>query len=515
MSLVARTLARREFLRAGAATWLGGLALSDLLRAVPASAAQRRRFKVPAATPSSPDDLAYLTLAEAATLIESRTVTPTDLVEACLGRVHTFEPQIKAFITLLSDEALAQARAATERIARQGQRTPLDGIPIVHKDLYDMAGVRTTAGSKVRAQEPPAKTDATVVARLRAAGAIVLGKVNTHEFAYGVSTPPTSNPWDQMRIPGGSSGGSAAAIASGFALGSTGTDTGGSIRIPSSLCNAVGIKPTYGRVSRAGIVPLSWSLDNAGPIMRSVEDCALMLNSIAGRDPRDPTTAAAPVPDFTSELGSLDVSGIRIGVPTTIFFDGADPETKALTLAAAKQLASLGATVVDLEMPASQSVALTAYLIVQLVGPLAAHEYYLRRNPQDYTPQTQELFALGEAWHSQHYLRAQRIRTINIVEWVTGVFAKVDAVLTPATPRPAPDKTEAAATGVVDLVNYTSQFDFNGCPSISVPAGFTQAGLPVGAMLSARPFDEARLLALAYAYQQATKHNRARPPLKA
>lgn len=504
---------RRDVLRAGlagAGVWLGGVRVSELLGKEAAPAGSPFRARIDAA-PSSADDLAYLTIAEASALIASGEVTPTDLVQACLARIEAHDPAIKAFLAVTGDRALEEAARATERITRRGPRTPLDGIPIAHKDLYDVRGMRTTAGSKVLADARPVKRDATVVRLLREAGAIMLGKTNTHEFAFGVWSPPTSNPYDRTRVPGGSSGGSAAALASGMTLGATGSDTGGSLRIPSSLCNTVAIKPTYGRCSRHGVVPLAWTLDHTGPMARAVEDVAMMLTVIAGADPNDPTTADVPVPDFTAGIDG-GIAGRRIGVPASVFFDGAEAEVEALVRAAIPVLESLGADVVEVTMPGTQYEAATAYLVVQLVEPLAAHEHFLRARPQDYMPQTLALFGAGAAWHGQEYLRAQRLRTINIRQWMR-VFEGVDAVLTPATPRPAPTKEEAAATGVFDLVNYTSAFDFNGCPSVSVPAGFTADGLPVGLMLSGRPFHEAGLLRIAYAYQQATGFATQRPPL--
>jgi aspartyl-tRNA(Asn)/glutamyl-tRNA(Gln) amidotransferase subunit A len=490
--------------------WLAGLRIGDLVEA--AHASPGGPFKpAPSDAPTTSDDLAYLTIAEAAEHIRRRTLSPVELVDACLDRIDRHDKAIQAWITVLPEQARAEARAAADEIARGGPRSPLHGIPICHKDLYDMKGVPTTAGSKVLADAPPAKRDSAVVAKLRASGAIALGKTNTHEFAFGVRTPPTSNPWNPGCIPGGSSGGTAAALASGMCLGGSGSDTGGSIRIPSSLCNTVGIKPTFGRVSKAGIVPLAWSEDHAGPMSRSVEDCALMLNVIAGHDRNDPTTAAAPVPDFTAGLGQ-SAAGLVVGVPTSFFFDGADPETERLVRETIPVLKSLGVKVKELDMPSSQPPSATAYLVVQLVEPLSAHEHYLRRRPQDYQSQTQALFALGTPWSGAHYMRAQRIRTINIREWMK-IFEGVDAVLAPTTPRPAPTKEEGEATGVFELVNYTSAFDFNGCPSISVPAGLTKDDLPVGLMLSARPFNEPLLLRLAYAYQQETGFNRSRPKL--
>jgi aspartyl-tRNA(Asn)/glutamyl-tRNA(Gln) amidotransferase subunit A len=507
---VAKSVARRDVLRGGlgAGMWLAGTRISDLVQHVPSASTFRARAKD---TPATSEDLAYLTIAEAAELIRTRRLSPVELVDACLSRIEAHDKGIQAWITVFPDEARTQAKAAAEEIARRGPRSPLHGIPIGHKDLYDMKGVRTTGGSKVLADAPPAERDSTAVAALRDAGAIALGKTNTHEFAYGVWTPPTSNPWDKARIPGGSSGGTSAALGAGMCLGGTGSDTGGSIRIPSSLCNTVGIKPTFGRVSKAGLLPLAWSLDHAGPIARSVEDCALMLNVMAGPDRADPTTASVPVPDFSSGLGK-SVRGLVVGVPTSVFFEGADPETERLVRKAIPVLKSVGVRVKEIEMPPTQGAAATAYLVVQLTEPLAAHEHYLRQRPHDYQSQTQALFALGTPWTGQHYMRAQRIRTINIRSWMK-IFGEVDAVLTPATPRPAPTKEEAQATGVFDLVNYTSFFDFNGCPSISVPAGFTEGELPVGLMLSARPFHEPMLLQLAYAYQEETGFNRRRPKL--
>ena len=504
-------VSRRDVLKAGTAgtVWLGSQPLSGLLKNVPAVVAGGH-LPPPGPAPQTADGLAYLTIAQASQLIAARKLSPVELLDACLHRISRFEPSVRAWIRVLGSEARAEAEAAAARAARRRLLSPLDGIPVAIKDLYDQRGVTTTAGSKVLADAPAAAADSTVVAKLRRAGAVLLGKANTHEFAYGVWTPPTSNPWDQSRIPGGSSGGSAAALSSGMCLGATGSDTGGSIRIPSSLCGTVGIKPTFGRVSKSGLVPLAWSLDHAGPMARAVEDCALMLNVIAGGDPLDPSTAPVHVPDFTAGIGA-PVRGFRVGVPTSVFFDGADAGTAAAVGATIPVLERLGVKVVPLDMPSTEHVAATAYLIVQLSEPLAAHEYYLRRRPHDYQSQTQLLFALGTEYTAQHYLRAQRIRTINIAEWVR-IFGHVDAVLTPATPRPAPTKQEAQATGVVDLVNYTSLFDFNGCPSISVPAGFS-GGLPVGVMLSARPFDEVRLLQLAFAYQQASGFNTRRPPL--
>ncbi len=505
-------VSRRDVLRglAGSGMWLGGLRVADLIAAVPAEA-DASPTATEVGVPATSDDLAYLSIAQASVLIRRKQVSPVELAKACLGRIRRFDDQIKAWVIVTERLALAAARAAADEIARQGPRSPLHGIPVGIKDLYDVAGLETRAGSNVRADARAAARDSAVVARLRRAGAIVIGKTNTHEFAYGTWTPPTSNPWDASRIPGGSSGGSGAALAAGMCLGATGSDTGGSIREPASLCNVTGIKPTFGRVSKAGLVPLAWSLDHAGPMARSAQDCALMLNAMAGADPADATTARAPVPDFGSRLKS-GAQGARIGVPTSVFFEGADPQTRSLVEASMKVFEALGARVVRVDVPSTQRAAGTSYVVIQTTEPLALHEHHLRERPHDYQTQTQALLALGAAWTAQHYMRAQRIRTINIREWLQ-LFGRVDAVLCPTTPRPAPLKEEAAANGAFDLVNYTAFFDLNGCPSVSVPAGFTAEGLPVGLMLSGRPFGEARLLGIAHAYERATRFGGRRPTL--
>ncbi|HVL32741.1 MAG TPA: amidase [Actinomycetota bacterium] len=506
------SIGRRRFLKTSAASaagaWLGGFRVAELAAAVPAPPAGPFRVSAQSADPATP--LAYRTITEVSAAIGRGELTPVDLVEACLDRIATAEPVVRAWVDLYGDDALEAAHHATADIARDGQRTPLHGIPFGIKDLYDIEGKRTRCGSAVRADVAPAVRDAAVVARLRSAGALLLGKTNTHEFAFGVWSPPTSNPWDTSRIPGGSSGGSAAALAAGMTFGATGTDTGASIRLPAALCNVVGFKPTFGTVSRAGVFPLSWSLDHAGPLARSVEDCALIADALAGRDVADPSTSEAGETNFTRALGA-PITGLRIGVPTSVFFDGCDPEVRAVVEAAAVTLASLGATVVPVDPPATQRIASTAYLALQLSEPLAIHETYLRARSHEYQTQTQVLLALGTKWSAGDYLRAQRIRTLNIREWLH-VFSSIDAVLTPTAPRPAPIKEEAQATGVFELVNYTSPFNFSGFPSISVPAGFTAGGLPVGAMLTARPFDDARLMQIAFALQEAIGAHRAMPP---
>jgi aspartyl-tRNA(Asn)/glutamyl-tRNA(Gln) amidotransferase subunit A len=504
-------ISRRQVLRGvvGAGAWLGGLRVADLIARVPAASAGPWR---PSVAEALPDDLAYLTIAEASALVAAKQVSPVELVDACLDRIARFDASIQSWATVLADDARAQARAAADEIARDGVRSPLHGIPVGHKDLLDVAGVRTGAGSKVYADEPVPTRDATVVARLRAAGAIALGKTTTHEFGLGAWTPPTSNPWDTTRVPGGSSGGSAAALASGMCLGATGSDGGGSVRIPAALCNATGIKPTFGRVSKAGAVPgAAPSLGHVGPMARAVEDLALLLNVMAGPDAADPTSADAPVPDFTSGIGR-DVSGLTVGVPTSVFFDQAEAEVRQLVADVVPVLESLGVRVVPVDVPATQRSAGAAFVVIFTAEPFSAHEHFLKQRPQDYMPQSLQILGIGASWGAHHYLRAQRIRTMNVLEWVE-LFGDVDAVLTPAAPRPAPTKQEASATGVTDLSNYAAFFNVNGCPSLSVPAGFAMPALPVGAMFSARPFDEVRLLQLGYAYQEATGFGRRRPPL--
>ena len=389
------------------------------------------------------------------------------------------------------------------------------------KDLFSTKGVRTTGGSKILGDSVPA-ADATVVARLGAAGAIVLGKLNMHEFAYGpeglnAHYGDARNPWDARahRITGGSSSGSGAAVAAGLAPGSLGSDTGGSIRIPASLCGITGLKPTYGRVSRAGVLPLAWSMDHVGPMTRTARDCALMLNAIAGYDPADPTTSVLPVPDYTAALRG-DVKGLRVGLLCAHFTDVATAEVRAAVEAAAEQLERAGAILDEVNLAGVLHVAAASSAIVASEA-LAYHAGWMRSRPQDYQPDVRERLRMGAFVSGAHYVRAQQLRALVRSE-IDEALAKRDVLLAPATPIPAPVLGERETTlgdGTSDvraaLIRLTRPFNYSGHPTGAAPCGFTAGGLPIGLQIVGRPFDEATVLRVVDAYQRLTDWHTRRP----
>jgi aspartyl-tRNA(Asn)/glutamyl-tRNA(Gln) amidotransferase subunit A len=394
-------------------------------------------------------------------------------------------------------------------------------VPWAPKDLYSTKGVRTTGGSRILADSVPSD-DATVVARLGRAGAIVLGKLNMHEFAYGpeginAHYGDTRNPWatDAHRIAGGSSSGSGAAVAAGLAPGSLGSDTGGSIRIPASLCGITGLKPTYGRVSRAGVLPLAWSMDHVGPMTRSARDCALMLGTIAGYDPADPTTSVLPVPDYGAALTG-DVKGLRVGLLRAHFTDVAAPDVRAAVEAAAKRLEQAGAVVDEVSLTQVAHVA-TASAAIVASEALAYHAPWVRARPQDYQPDVRERLRLGAFVSGAHYVRSQQVRAL-VTREVDEVLARRDVLLAPATPLSAPVLGERETTlgdGPSDvraaLLRCTRPFNFSGHPACAAPCGFTAGGLPIGLQVVGRPFDEATVLRVVDAYQRITDWHTRRP----
>jgi aspartyl-tRNA(Asn)/glutamyl-tRNA(Gln) amidotransferase subunit A len=474
------------------------------------------------------DELCYLTIAEAARLIRTRAIAPVDLVEALLARIASHDGRVRAFLHVAGDQALAQAREAERAPAGGEDRGPLHGVPIAIKDIVDVAGMPTTAGSRVLAGNV-ASEDAALVAALRRAGAIILGKTNTHEFAYGVITPPTRNPWDLTRIPGGSSGGSAAALSAGMAYGAVGTDTAGSIRLPAALCGVVGLKPTYGRVSRGGIIPLSWSLDHAGPMARSVADAALLLEAmVSASDPCDPATAGTPLPDLSAALGA-DVRGLRVGVPRPYFYDGLEPSVAAVVDEALRTLAGLGMELREVALP---GVELTFALgrAIQRPEASAYHRQRLREVPELYGDELRRDLELGELFLATDYIHAQRVRAELRTQWLE-VMDQLDVLATPTVPVGAPRAAhtpgqEGASSGAVKgtlphvldvpkgtLLHNTYPFSLVGFPALSVPCGFTVDGLPVGLQVIGRPFDEAAVLRAGHAYEAATARHTMRPPL--
>ena len=462
-------------------------------------------------------DLNGLTLARAARALRARELSAVELTEAYLSRIEQLNPRVNAYVTVTAERARADARRAADELATGKTRGPLHGIPVALKDLYETAGIRTTGGAKIHADYVPVQ-DCTVAKRLRDAGTILLGKLNTHEYAYGVTTNnphfgPTRNPWNLEHIPGGSSGGSGAAIAAGLATATTGTDTGGSIRMPASVCGVVGLKPTYGRVSKAGVLPLSYLFDHAGPITRTVEDAALVLNAIAGYDPADATTVRTPVDDYTAALGA-SVRGLRIGIPRAYFFAQLDGEVAAAVERAIGELRRLGADVRDVEVVGVEA-GMGALFGLVLAEAQEIHAHSLRTRPADFGADVRELL-LGAAPDVPSLMVGLRARD-TLSASMRCVLESVDLLVTPTTPIVAARiGQETVRCGALEesilgaMIRCTAPFNATGLPALSLPCGFTEAGLPVGLQIVGRPFDEVTVLRVGHAYEQATEwHARA------
>lgn len=451
-----------------------------------------------------------LTIREAADAIHAGELTSADLTESVLQRIEETEPALNAYITITSDLAREQAAVADAELATRRDRGPLHGIPFALKDLYDTAGIPTTGGSGFLRNRVP-EEDAFVTTKLKEAGVVLTGKLNLHEFALGTTSTnphygPVHNPWDLSRVPGGSSGGSAAAIAVGSCLGTLGSDTGGSIRIPASLCGVVGLMPTYGRVSRRGVLPLSWTLDHVGPLAKTVEDSALVLNAIAGFDPQDPGSADEPVDDYTASIGR-DLTGIRVGVPRDFFWEGCDDEVVAACEIALDLLQELGATVSTVESPWSAAYGRTSILLAEAA---AYHADSLRERPEDYGETVRSALLAGQALSAVQYLNDQRARRGWISQAVE-LLRTVDVLVSPTTATTAP--SIEAGDPAARLARLTSPYDVLGIPAISVPCGFDADRLPIGLMIGGRHFDEATVCRVAHAYEQATGWSEHRPDL--
>jgi aspartyl-tRNA(Asn)/glutamyl-tRNA(Gln) amidotransferase subunit A len=457
-------------------------------------------------------DLTRLAVAEAAQLIAAREASPVELAEACLARVEAGDGRLNAFITVTADEARQQAEALESEVAAGKLRGPLHGIPVALKDLFDVKGGRTTAGSKIMADRVSAE-DAFVVARLKDAGAVLLGKLNMQEFAYGATgvNPhfgPCRNPWDTERITGGSSSGSGAAVIAGECFYSLGTDTGGSVRIPASLCGVVGIKPTYGRVSRRGVIALSWSLDHVGPLTRTVEDAAIVLEAIAGRDPLEESSSEEPVPDYRAGL-SRGVEGLRVGVPREMFFEGLDAEVERAVREAIGVLEGLGARVEEVSLPLIDEIP-GAVASIMLPEALAFHQKWMAERPQDYGEDARYRLEMGAMYPAVQYVQAQRLREVAVQRWRDEVFSRVDVLATATTIAPAELIESAELSSTLGLIRLTNPFNLLGVPAISVPCGFTDGGLPIGLQLAGAWFEEETVLRAAHAYERATEwHKRA------
>jgi aspartyl-tRNA(Asn)/glutamyl-tRNA(Gln) amidotransferase subunit A len=480
----------------------------------PSSAAQR--FAPPS------EALAFLSMEDASALLRTKKVSPVELTQACISRIERLNPQLNAFITVSAESALAEARRAEAEIHQGRWRGALHGIPIALKDLVDTSGVRTTAASGLFKDRIPVE-DAEVVRRLRAAGAVFLGKLNMHEFAYGGSSVisyfgPVRNPWNPAHCSGGSSGGSAAAVAAYLCYGAIGSDTGGSIREPASYCGIVGLKPTYGRVSTAGAIPLSWSLDHLGPMTRTVTDAALMLQVIAGYDPRDTASADTSVPDYAATIGS-STSSLRIGVPRDYFYEGLHPDIHSAMEAALSVLKTLGGNQLDiapLVTDATYASVMDPCIAVLQAEAYAFHQEYVANNPELYQKQTMERILAGAKVTTPTYVHSLR-QLEHLRRSVSRRVEGADLLITPTTPVPpytiADLQSDPAAERPkeVRMLRNTRPFNMLGMPTISVPCGFTQSGLPVGMQITGASGDEVTILRLAHAYQHATDWHKRRP----
>lgn len=469
-------------------------------------------------TVTDPTDL---TLAQAAEAIERRELSATDLTRAYLARIDALQPAINAYVTLTAERALEDARRADDEFAAGNRRGPLHGIPIGLKDLYETAGIRTTGGSKILEAYVPQK-DSTVARKLREAGSVLLGKLNTHEWAWGTTTNnafygATHNPWDLDRIPGGSSGGSGAAIAAHLAAGTMGTDTGGSIRIPAALCGCVGLKPTFGRVSKAGVLPMSWQLDHPGPITRTVEDAAIILGAVAGYDPDDFATVPMPVPDYRAAL-TADIRGLRVGVPRDLFYGLLDDEVRAAVEAALGVLKGLGADVRDVDPGVTRGQVMEAWAIVNAESQ-EYHAQALSAQREDFSEELQAVLSLPLP-EAVALSRAYRV-SYGIKESLRRVLEEVDVLVAPTTMRTASIiGEEPVLVGDVELstggafATLTMPFNIAGLPAVSLPCGFDSLGLPIGMQIAGKPFAEETALRAAHAYEQATDwHKRVPAPV--
>ncbi|MBI2820982.1 MAG: aspartyl/glutamyl-tRNA amidotransferase subunit A [Acidobacteria bacterium] len=497
-------VSRRGFLKAS----LGGAAvLPTLTGAAPVPA----EFQGTGAAAAGSMEPHYLSIAEAADRIRRKQLSPLELTEAILKRIDQLEPKLRAFITVARDQALEAARAAEKEIMNGRYRGPMHGIPVGVKDTHYTRGIKTTAGSPVLGDFIPA-FDATVVARLKQAGAILIGKTNLPEFSMGGATP-SANPWDLSRTPGGSSGGSAVALAAGLLTGATGGDTSNSIRHPSTLCNVVGMKPTYGRVSRYGVVAISWSLDHVGPMTRTVHDNALMLNVLAGHDPLDETTSEAPVPDYTRALKG-GVRGMRIGIPRSSLVEDFHPDCRRALAEALEVFKKMGATVFDVEMPPTLDAMDEGHRIIRFSEAASYHEGFLARQADQYgrdsagggfRPRIDA--ESGSLVTAVQYLRALKLRTV-FIKQLDALFRTFDLFIAPGRPGPAGEQVRVKQ-------DFARMFNVSGFPCLALPAGFSNSppGLPVGLQIAARPFQEETIYRAAAAYEAQTRWDLKRPNL--
>ncbi|MCW2557717.1 MAG: amidase [Mycobacterium sp.] len=453
-------------------------------------------------------ELYELSMTEVSEKIRTKEVSPVEVTQSALARLEDVEPTLTAFVTTTPELALEQAKIAEQELSDGKYRGPLHGVPLAVKDLYDTAGIRTTSSSAQRSDHVPA-ADSVAVAKLYEAGMVLIGKTHTHEFAYGATTPTTGNPWAPDRTPGGSSGGSGAAVASGVVHVALGSDTGGSIRIPAALCGTVGLKPTFGRASRVGVASLSWSLDHVGPLSRNVVDAALVMAVMSGYDRADPGTVDVPVPDMVTGIDA-GVAGKKIGIPVNYYTDRVAAEATQAASAAAATLEALGAELVEVTIPMAEHIIPTEWAIM-MPEASAYHLDYLRDSPEKFTDETRTFLEVGAAQLATDYINALRLRTLIQAAW-RQMFSSIDVLLAPtlaatATLRSDPfirwgDGTVEGATPA--YVRLSAPANVTGLPSLSVPAAFTDDGLPLGVQIIGKPFAEPEILQFGYALEQNT-----------
>ena len=459
----------------------------------------------------------FLTIAEASQQIASKQLSPVELTQACLDRIKALDPKLNAFLMVTQERAMADARAAEARIMAGLSRGKLDGIPIAHKDIYNTAGIRTTAHSKLLEDNVP-DSDSTVVRKWAEAGTVMLGKLATHEFAMGgpsfdLPWPPARNPWNPAHFTSGSSSGTGAAVASGMILGGTGSDTGGSIRGPAALCGLVGIKPTYGLCSRAGVLPLSFTMDHTGPLAWTVEDCALLLQAMAGHDPGDPASANRPVADFTEDL-DRGVKGLRVGV-VRHFFETDHPvgDTTRLHIAHALDVFEhLGADITEVTLSPLAEWNACGWVILTSEA-YAVHEPWLKTRFNDYGELLRDRLALGGLIRAGDYVQAVRRRRALCLE-LKRAMAKVDVLVSAVQPAEAPLIDAVPKWAMLEKPSFTIPFNVTGSPAMSVCTGFGAGGLPVAMQLIGKPFAEPTLFRAAQAYEKATSWRKKRPALQ-
>lgn len=459
-------------------------------------------------------NLTSLTLASARDALNAREISSLELTNFFLQRIAQYDSELNTFVTVTAELAREQARRADEERARGNVRGALHGIPLALKDLFDTRGIRTTAGSKILRDNIPSQ-DAFVTMKLFDAGAVLLGKNNMHEIAFGVTNEnphfgSVHNPWNRAHVPGGSSGGSAAAVAARLCLGALGSDTGGSIRIPAALCGITGIKPTYGRVSLRGVFPLSWSNDHAGPLAQTAEDCAIILQTIAGYDEDDPVSVNAPLPDFSARLNE-SLRGVRFAAPRGYFEREVDEEILRAVREAERVMEELGAVRVEKELTNAEEMFQTNRVTLR-VEAATIHREWLETRQTDYGADVYTRLKSFQTIRADEYARARR-RQAELTRELDSFFNDIDFFITPTTRIVAPRIGGDAVGLAQNLTAFTAPFDVTGVPAISVPCGFTHDGLPIGLQIVGRAWDEARVLQVAHQYQRVTDWHSRMPAL--